>query len=308
MFVKNSLALQDAVDCILIIFERLIINLGGLEEVAKLQQWRDAEAVRSIANRTDNIPHMLIGVDKYVHWMENISTPGIPFPNWHQAIFPPIKSIAGHPWLLTVEWQFDAGLSSTMPHMTTTGSKGHIPTHSTWSAKGKARATPEELAAISEEKLITQEDDNGDKSKFVEEDIEMDEAIVEPVHGRSKKRGRKGLESEGEDMEDSPAPPPRKKPCLLKAGQTDPLSSSVQLRQVRSNAQVQDNSMQMHQVDMDTTVTSSNVVKMQHKTVQSPHLEAESREVTPTHGEPPVVGQSVGMLSTESSDSGGQDH
>ncbi|KAI6126573.1 hypothetical protein F5141DRAFT_1060308 [Pisolithus sp. B1] len=196
MFVKNSLALQDAVNHILIIFERLIVNLGGLEVVAKLQQWRDAvrdirgelEAVRSIANRTDNVLHMLIGMDKYVHWMENISTPRIPFPNWHQALFPPIESIASHPWLLTVEQcNRVASRSSTMPHMTTTGLKGHIPTHSTQLAKGKAQATPEELVAISEEKLITQEDDNGDESKVIKEDIEMDEAIVEPVHGQSKK-------------------------------------------------------------------------------------------------------------------------
>ncbi|KAI6101894.1 hypothetical protein F5141DRAFT_1065846 [Pisolithus sp. B1] len=179
MFVKNSLALQDTVDCILIIFKRLIINSGRLEEAAKLQQWRDAvrdirgelEAVRSIANRTDNILHMLIGMDKYIHWTENISTPGIPFRNWHQALFPPIESITGHPWLLTVEWWYNAGLNqaalrlSTMPHMTTTGSKGHIPTCSTQSAKGKAQATPEELAAILEEKSITQEDDNGDESE-----------------------------------------------------------------------------------------------------------------------------------------------
>ncbi|KAI6097290.1 hypothetical protein EDD16DRAFT_1527191 [Pisolithus croceorrhizus] len=219
MFVKNSLALQDDVDCILIIFKRLIVNSGRLEEVAKLQQWRDAvrdirgelEAVRSIANRTNNVLHMLIGMDKYIHWMENIGTPGIPFPNWHQALFPPIKSITSHPWLLTVKQQYNAGLQlqmpaattelaaltlsststrnqvalrlSTVPCMTTTGSKGHIPTCSTLSARGKAQATPEELVAISEEKLITQEDDKGDKSKVVEEDIKMDEAIVEPACG-----------------------------------------------------------------------------------------------------------------------------
>ncbi|KAI6110300.1 hypothetical protein EDD16DRAFT_1711011 [Pisolithus croceorrhizus] len=123
MFVKNSLALQDTVNHILIIFKRLIINLGRLEEAAKLQQWRDAvrdirgelEAVRSIANRTDNVPHMLIGVDKYVHWTENIGTPGIPFSNWHQALFPPIESIAGHLWLLTVEQWFNVGLRLQMP-------------------------------------------------------------------------------------------------------------------------------------------------------------------------------------------------
>ncbi|KAI6112545.1 hypothetical protein F5141DRAFT_1062963 [Pisolithus sp. B1] len=223
MFVKNSSALQDAVDHILIIFERLIINMGGLEEAAKLQQWRDAEAVRSIVNRTDNVLHMLIGVDKYIHWTENISTPGIPFPNWHQALFPPIESITGHLWLLTVkqrlEWElpskglegnerievlrnfiyFSKGLdpcflqrrsnhyrgwgsqtggTSLWQLLTATAlerSKGHIPTCSTWLAK--------ELVAVSEEKLITQEDNNGDKSKVIEEDIEMDEAIVKPVHG-----------------------------------------------------------------------------------------------------------------------------
>ncbi|KAI6113859.1 hypothetical protein EDD16DRAFT_1521057 [Pisolithus croceorrhizus] len=326
MFVKNSLALQDTVDHILIIFERLIINLGRLEEVAKLQQWRDAvrdirgelEAVRSIANRTDNVPHMLIGVDKYIHWTKNISTPGIPFPNWHQALFPPIKSIAGHPWLLTIKW-------------------------CTWSAKGKAQDTPEELVAISEEKSITQEDNNGDESEVVEEDIKMDEAIIEPASSITNKvneqegLGKRGGRSydptsqssimsdvhQAKDVEDSPAPPPRKKPCLLKTGQTDPSLSSVQPQRVNAvihqqdqmlrhinegERQVQDNSTQTHQVDMDATVTSSNVVKMQHKTVQSPHSEVESREVTPTHREPAVVGQSVGMLSTESSDSGGQDH
>ncbi|KAI6095941.1 hypothetical protein EDD16DRAFT_1528331 [Pisolithus croceorrhizus] len=126
MFVKNSLALQDTVNCILTIFKMLIVNSGGLDKAEKLEQWRNAvrdiqwellirvlllqESVRSIANRTDNILHMLIGMDKYVHWMENIGMPGIPFPDWHQALFPPIESIADHPWLLTVEWQYNVGL------------------------------------------------------------------------------------------------------------------------------------------------------------------------------------------------------
>ncbi|KAI6106118.1 hypothetical protein EDD16DRAFT_1521021 [Pisolithus croceorrhizus] len=135
MFVKNSPALQDAVDHILIIFKRLIINSSGLEEAEKLQQWRNAEAVRSIANRTDNVPHMLIGMDKYVHWTENI------------------------------------------------GSTGHVPTCSTQLAKGKAQATSEEMAAISWEESITQEDDKGEESDVNGEDIEMDEASVKPAHG-----------------------------------------------------------------------------------------------------------------------------
>ncbi|KAI6097110.1 hypothetical protein EDD16DRAFT_1520812 [Pisolithus croceorrhizus] len=162
MFVKNSPALQDTVDHILTIFEMLIVNLGGLEEVEKLEQWRNAvrdirqelESVRSITNRTDNVPHLLIGVDKYIHWMENVSMPGIPFPDWHHALFPPLESITGHPWLLTVKQWYDAGLQveplapateaeasmsstmpsrpqstltmSTVPCMAPMGSTGHI--------------------------------------------------------------------------------------------------------------------------------------------------------------------------------------
>ncbi|KAI6140094.1 hypothetical protein EDD17DRAFT_1516480 [Pisolithus thermaeus] len=211
MFVKDSPALQDAVDRILTIFEMLIVNLGGLDDVGKLEQWRNAvrdiqwelESVRSIANRTDNIPHMLIGADEYIHWMENISMPGIPFLDWHQALFPPIKSIASHPRLLTIEQQYNAGLqvqppapttepvgstssatpsrtlsasrSSTMPHMTAKGSAGHILTHSTPSAIG--------MVAMLEEILITQEDDNREESKVVEEDIKMYETAIKPAHG-----------------------------------------------------------------------------------------------------------------------------
>ncbi|KAI6019091.1 hypothetical protein EDC04DRAFT_2607612 [Pisolithus marmoratus] len=186
MFVKNSQELDNTVECILIIFEMLVLNSGGLEEAEMLQQWRDAvraiwgelESVRSIANRTDNVPHMLIGVDKYLHWRENMGTPGIPFPNWHQAIFPHIESITSQPW----------------------GSAGHIPMRSTPSAKGKVCTTSEEMVAMSKKISITEEDDNREEREVVEEDIKMDEAIIEPVHGKSPKQGRKGVESEGEGM------------------------------------------------------------------------------------------------------------
>ncbi|KAI6096286.1 hypothetical protein EDD16DRAFT_1720045 [Pisolithus croceorrhizus] len=227
MFVKNSLALQDTVDRILTIFETLIINSGGLEEAEKLEQWRNAvrdirqelESVRSIANRTDNVPHLLIGMDKYIRWTENLGMPGIPFPDWHHALFPPLESIAGHPWLLTVEQRYNAGLlvqplapateaeastSSTMPsrpqststmsmvpRMAPKGSIGHIPTQSTPSGKGKGVDPSEQKGAkvaMAEAVLIPLEDNNRDMSKVVEEDIEMDD--IEPVRGRSQKRGR----------------------------------------------------------------------------------------------------------------------
>ncbi|KAI6094104.1 hypothetical protein EDD16DRAFT_1722199 [Pisolithus croceorrhizus] len=228
MFVKNSPALQDAVDRILTIFETLIVNSGGLEEAEKLEQWRNAvrdirqelESVRSIANRTDNVPHLLIGVDKYIRWTENLGMPGIPFPDWHHALFPPLESIAGHPWLLTVERRYDAGLlvqppapateaeastssttpsrprststMSTVPRMAPKGSIGHIPTRSTPSGKGKGVDPSEQkgakvaMAEAGSEYLWRTT--TGDTSEVVEEDIEMDD--IEPARGRSQKRGR----------------------------------------------------------------------------------------------------------------------
>ncbi|KAI6156137.1 hypothetical protein EDD17DRAFT_1764470 [Pisolithus thermaeus] len=227
MFVKNSLALQDAVDHILTIFKTLIVNSGGLEEAEKLEQWRNAvrdirqelESVRSIANRTDNILHLLIGMDKHICWMENLGMPGIPFPDWHHALFPPLESIASHPWLLTVERQYNAGLlvqppapateaeasmlsttpsrprstltMSTVPCMAPKGSIGHILTRSTPLGKGKGIDPSEQKGAkvaMVEAVPIPLEDNNGDMSKVVEEDIEMDD--IKPAHGRSQKRGR----------------------------------------------------------------------------------------------------------------------
>ncbi|KAI6146995.1 hypothetical protein EDD17DRAFT_1514618, partial [Pisolithus thermaeus] len=217
MFVKNSLALQDAVDCILTIFETLIVNLGGLEEAEKLEQWRNAvkdirqelESIRSIANRTDNVLHLLIGVDKYIHWTENLGMPGIPFPDWHHALFPPLESIAGHPWLLTVERRYDVGLlvqppapateaeasmSSTTPSRPqSTSTMSTVPCMApkgTPLGKGKGVDPSEQKGAkvaMAEAVLIPLEDDNGDMIKVVEEDIEMDN--IEPARGRSQKQG-----------------------------------------------------------------------------------------------------------------------
>ncbi|KAI6113640.1 hypothetical protein EDD16DRAFT_1521232 [Pisolithus croceorrhizus] len=189
MFVKNSPALQDAVDRILTIFETLIVNSGGLEEAEKLEQWRNAvrdirqelESVRSIANRTDNVPHLLIGVDKYIRWTENLGMPGIPFPDWHHALFPPLEiHCTGHPWLLT------SRAGDTMLGLL--GSIGHIPTRSTPSGKGKGIDPSEQKGAkvaMAEAVPIPLEDDNRDMSEVVEEDIKMDD--IEPVHGQSQK-------------------------------------------------------------------------------------------------------------------------
>ncbi|KAI6105037.1 hypothetical protein EDD16DRAFT_1524388 [Pisolithus croceorrhizus] len=324
MFVKNSLALQDTVNCILTIFEMLIINLGGLDEAEKLEQWRNAvrdiqwellirvlllqESVRSIANRTDNIPHMLIGMDKYVHWMENIGMPGIPFPDWRQALFPPIESITDHPWLLTIKWQYDVGLQvqplastteavgstssamptgppltlslSMVPHMAPKGSAGHIPMQSTPLGKGKAQATSEGKVAMVEEIVIPCEDDNRDKSEDIEEDIDMDD--IEPNASVVIMNDPKGQESHDE--------------LDQMIGHIDEIEQQI----------VQDNSMQTPQADTGTTMTTSHVVELQDENVRSPHSKSETREVTPTCREPPAIDQGVELLATESSDNGGQ--
>ncbi|KAI6017697.1 hypothetical protein BKA83DRAFT_4496826 [Pisolithus microcarpus] len=115
-FVKNSKELGAAVNRILSIYERLVISSGTLESAVKLKRWREAvkemrevlESVRAIADRTDNVPPMLIGVDKFIRWTDDIGTPGVPFPDWNSCLFPTPASIAGHPWLLTIESRFDA--------------------------------------------------------------------------------------------------------------------------------------------------------------------------------------------------------
>ncbi|KAI6032486.1 hypothetical protein EDC04DRAFT_2605136 [Pisolithus marmoratus] len=114
-FFKTLPQLTDAVQCILHIYERSIINLGGLEEVEMHELWRQGvleilevlESFRPIANRTDTVLPMLISVDMYIHWMENMGLDGMPFPKWKKALFPDDNSITGHPWLLTVEHRYD---------------------------------------------------------------------------------------------------------------------------------------------------------------------------------------------------------
>ncbi|KAI6113641.1 hypothetical protein EDD16DRAFT_1709512 [Pisolithus croceorrhizus] len=70
--------------------------------------------------------------------------------------------------------------------------------------------------------------------------------------------------------------------------------------------QLQDNSTQTPQADTDTTGTTSNIIEPQDENVGSPRSKSDSREVTPTRGEPPAIDQGVELLATESSDNGGQ--
>ncbi|KAI6023516.1 hypothetical protein BKA83DRAFT_4479452 [Pisolithus microcarpus] len=218
-FVKNLKELGAAVNCILSIYEQLVISSGTLESAEKLKRWREAvkemreESIRAIANRTDNVPPMLIGVDKFICWTDDISTPGIPFPNWNSCLFPTPASIAGHPWLLTIESQFDATCAGWMvwlesptagpvlvrvpmtPEPENQPISNVAPSHPVSIDKGKGKALPAESQAIEWEQM-TQGDVNKDgESEVVEPDIQMDEEMSEPVCGRSKKRARSQSES-----------------------------------------------------------------------------------------------------------------
>ncbi|KAI6031039.1 hypothetical protein EDC04DRAFT_2898322 [Pisolithus marmoratus] len=173
-FVKTSPQLMDAIQRILCIYERSIINSGGLEEVEMRESWRQGvleilevlESVRPIANRTDTILPMLISVDMYSHWTENMGLDGMPFPEWKKALFPDDNSIAGHPWLLTVECRYDtmgqqlqkpqpmlvqeATTSATTTPILPPLSVGNMrQTPHMASCKGKERAPSEEMEAKS---------------------------------------------------------------------------------------------------------------------------------------------------------------
>ncbi|KAI6018284.1 hypothetical protein EDC04DRAFT_2607886 [Pisolithus marmoratus] len=173
-FVKMLPQLTDAIQCILCIYKRSIINSGRLEEAEMRQLWRQGvleilevlESIRPIANRTDTIPPMLIGVDMYICWMENMGLDGVPFPEWKKALFPNDNSITGHPWLLTVErcydtmgWQLQKPQPMPVQEATTSAMTTLILPPSSvgnmrWtphmaSCKGKERAPSEEMEAKS---------------------------------------------------------------------------------------------------------------------------------------------------------------
>ncbi|KIK16185.1 hypothetical protein PISMIDRAFT_15998 [Pisolithus microcarpus 441] len=221
-FVQTSKALDAAIDRILAIFNRLVVSLGSLESVEKLQCWREAvkeiwrelESVRLIASRTDNVPQMLIGVDKFIHWRDDIGAPGVPFPDWHNSLFPTLDSIAGHPWLLTVEKRYDTtclgwmvqlespmaepvlvATATTPPRQTPPLTTIEELSHADSVNKGKGKVMPEESDAIEKECTSRQEVDNDGESEVVEKDVVMDEEMSEPIRGRPRKRGRSQSES-----------------------------------------------------------------------------------------------------------------
>ncbi|KAI6011379.1 hypothetical protein BKA83DRAFT_4502420 [Pisolithus microcarpus] len=216
-FVKNSKELDTAVNEILGIFYRLVVSLGRLESAEKLQSWREAvkemrrvlESVRNTANRTDNVPLLLIGVDRFIHWTENLGAPGVPFPDWHHCLYPSRDAITDHPWLLNVEQRYDAtclGLvvrqeSSTsepvlvqiptaMLEPTTQPTSNLGPIQAVSVNKGKGKEIAQESEGIEKEHTSQREGNDDGESEVVEKDVEMEEEMSEPIHGRPKKRAR----------------------------------------------------------------------------------------------------------------------
>ncbi|KAI6120444.1 hypothetical protein EDD16DRAFT_1518804 [Pisolithus croceorrhizus] len=307
MFVKNSLALQDTVDRILTIFETLIVNSGGLDEVEKLEQWRNAvrdiqwelESVRSIANRTDNIPHMLIGMDKFdiVHHTYKTSIdlkPVYSASHGSQGVKvkpkPPQKE--RWPWQKRLQYlmrmttgtrvkmsrRISKWMTSSLHMDDPKNEEGRHPncinpleclSHNHKRPKGAGKCSHDEL-----DQMIRCIDEGEQQITCV-----MCQIVV-PTPGT---------------VEDH---------MYTVATLAHELEAFwVNLQHPR---QVQDNSMQTPQADTSMTMTTSHVVELQDENVGSPHSESETREVMPTHGEPPAVNRGVELLVTESSDNGGQ--
>ncbi|KIK17663.1 hypothetical protein PISMIDRAFT_14911 [Pisolithus microcarpus 441] len=237
-FVKNSKELGTTVNRILSIYEWLVISSGTLESAVKLKRWREAvkemrevlESVRAIADRTDNVPPMLIGVDKFIRWTDDIGTPGVPFPDWNSCLFPTPASIAGHPWLLTIESRFDATHAGWMVRLESPTANPVLvrvpmtpepenrpvsnvaPSHPMSVNKGKGKALPAESQAIEWERT-TQGDVNEDgESEVVEPDVQMDEETSEPSQSRTKRSSRRDGEPKGEGMSAPSDPPTTPKP------------------------------------------------------------------------------------------------
>ncbi|KAI5983638.1 hypothetical protein EDD15DRAFT_2201926 [Pisolithus albus] len=175
------------------------IGFSSWKEAVKAMS-EELEAVRAIASVTDVVPHTLIGVDKYVHWTENVGSPNCPFPLWKKVLKPDVAEIAGHPWLLTAERRLDpenptlatAATTPTPPHATptpTTRDKGkEQPIESSVTRFGIKRAGRKVEEDDGESELDTTDqliDDNGDETN--------------PPRGRStQRRARSTSRSPGE--------------------------------------------------------------------------------------------------------------
>ncbi|KAI6029003.1 hypothetical protein EDC04DRAFT_2605633 [Pisolithus marmoratus] len=225
--INSSDRLTNAVNCILQIYNMLVIGMDSMESVVKCQQWREADSVRSIANRTDNVPHLLIGVDMFIHWMDNIGAKGVPFPDWYNCLFPSLNAISGHPWLLIVERWYDATHQGLVVQQETSTAKPVLiarPTIPDFTAstsdmgasnavsvdKGKGKVVPGEPEAMCREVASRCDVNNDGESEVGEMELEVDEDISEPAGKMWKVRMKGGQASQsGTATSSSSAPPER---------------------------------------------------------------------------------------------------
>ncbi|KAI5981731.1 hypothetical protein EDD15DRAFT_2203664, partial [Pisolithus albus] len=198
MSVQKSPELQKSVERILQIFDRCVVSTMNLTEAERLKCWKEAvkaitgelDSVRPIINMTDSIPHLLIGVDKFLHWSERIGSPTHPFPDWKNVLFPTADLIAGHPWLLAVDRRSNNDRRDLSLHHGTSSSAERGQT-GTSSRKGKQKEGDGEVPVTADHPIIPTLDDEGESEvPEVDELVDDNDDEVKPARGRSKKRAR----------------------------------------------------------------------------------------------------------------------
>ncbi|KAI6000093.1 hypothetical protein EDD15DRAFT_2362668 [Pisolithus albus] len=181
MSVQKSPELQKSVEHILQIFDRCVVSTMNLMEAERLKCWKEAvkaitgelDSMRLIINMTDSIPHLLIGVDKFLHWSERIGSPTHPFPDWKNALFPTADLIAGHPWLLAVDRRSNNDRRDLSLH------------------HGKQKEGDGEVPVTADHPIIPTLDDEGESEVHeVDELVDDNDDEVKPARGWSKKRAR----------------------------------------------------------------------------------------------------------------------
>ncbi|KAI5998623.1 hypothetical protein EDD15DRAFT_2193986 [Pisolithus albus] len=198
MSVQKSPELQKSVERILQIFDRCVVSTMNLTEAERLKCWKEAvkaitgelDSVRPIINMTDSIPHLLIGVDKFLHWSERIGSPTHPFPDWKNVLFPTADLIAGHPWLLAVDRRSNNDRRDLSLHHGTSSSAERGQT-GTSSRKGKQKEGDGEVPVTADHPIIpTLDDEEESEVPEVDELVDDNDDEVKPARGRSKKRAQ----------------------------------------------------------------------------------------------------------------------
>ncbi|KAI5985169.1 hypothetical protein EDD15DRAFT_2200776 [Pisolithus albus] len=187
MSVQKSPELQKSVERILQIFDRCVVSTMNLMVAERLKCWKEVvkaimdelDSMRPIINMTDSIPHLLIGVNKFLHWSERIGSPTHPFPDW--------KS---HPWLLAIDrWSNNDRRDLSLHHGTS--SSAECGETSTSNRKGKQKEGGGEVPVTADHPIIPTLDDEGESEVHeVDELVDDNDDEVKPACGWSKKQAR----------------------------------------------------------------------------------------------------------------------